>query len=80
MKKVSRGNLANQMMSFESRLFGAILRRCYERNWCVVSIHDAIVVLDTPENEYLDIDELKGVMMEEYARCGLYPTISIEMQ
>ena len=80
MKKVSRGNLANQMMSFESRLFGAILRRCYERNWCVVSIHDAIVVLDTPENEYLDIDELKGVMMEEYARYGLYPTISIEMQ
>lgn len=80
MKKVSRGNLANQMMSFESRLFGAILRRCYERNWCVVSIHDAIVVLDAPENEYLDIDELKGVMMEEYARCGLYPTISIEMQ
>lgn len=80
MKKESRGNLANQMMSFESRLFGAILRRCYERNWCVVSIHDAIVVLDAPENEYLDIDELKGVMMEEYARCGLYPTISIEMQ
>lgn len=80
MKKESQGNLPNKMMAFESRLFGAILRRCYSNNWCVVSIHDAIVVLDVVENEQLDIDELKGIMSEEYARCGLYPTISVEMR
>ena len=80
MKKVSKGNLPNQMMSFESRLFGKILRRCFEKDWCVVSIHDAIIILDVVENGNLDIDELRGIMMEEYARCGLYPTISIEMR
>lgn len=79
MKKESKGNLPNKMMAFESKLFGAILRRCYERNWCVVSIHDAVIVLDVPENEDLDIDELMGIMIEEYARCGLCPTISVEM-
>jgi hypothetical protein len=80
MKKTSKGNLPNKMMSFESKLFGAILRRCYEKNWYVVSIHDAIVVLDVVENEHLDIGELKGIMSEEYARCGLFPTISTEMR
>jgi hypothetical protein len=80
MKKESKGNLPNKMMAFESKLFGSILRRCYDNNWCVVSIHDAIVVLDVVENEHLGIDELKGIMSEEYARCGLYPTISIEMR
>ena len=43
-------------------------------------VGDAIVVLDVVENEHLYIDELKGIMSEEYARCGLYPTISIEMR
>lgn len=78
MKKVSKGNLPNQMMSFESKLFGSILRRCYEKNWYVVSIHDAIVVLNVVENEHLDIDELSEIMMEEYAKFGLCPTISVE--
>lgn len=79
MKKESKGNLPNQMMAFESKLFGAILRQCFARGWCVVSIHDAIVVLDVPENEHLDIDELRDIMMKEYARYGLYPTISVEV-
>lgn len=79
MKKVSQGNLPNKMMAFESKLFGAILRRCYEKDWCVVSIHDAVIVLNVAENDNLDIDELKGIMSEEYARCGLFPTISVEM-
>lgn len=80
MKKESKGNLPNKMMAFESKLFGSILRRCYDRNWYVVSIHDAVIVLDVVENEHLNIDELKGIMSQEYARCGLYPTISVEMR
>lgn len=79
MKKASKGNLSHKMMAFESKLFGAILRQCYEKDWCVVSIHDAVIVLDVVENEHLDIDELQGIMSQEYERCGLYPTISIEM-
>lgn len=79
MKKESNGNLPNKMMGFESKLFGSILRRCFVKGWCVVSIHDAIIVLDVPENEQLDIDELCGIMMEEYAKYGLYPTISQEV-
>ena len=79
MKKQSKGNLANKMMAFESKLFASILKRCFERGWCVVSIHDAIEVLNVQENEHLDIDELKGIMMEEYAKVGLFPTVSIDV-
>ena len=79
MKKESKESLANRFMSFESKIMSSILRRCYERNMCVVSIHDAIIVLNVPENEHLNIDELEGIMSEEYARYGLYPTISVEM-
>ena len=78
MKKESKDNLPNRMMAFESKLFGAILKRCYENDWCVVSIHDAVVVLDVPMNDNLDIDTLKGIMSEEYERFGLYPTIMTE--
>ena len=79
MKKESKKGLANRIMSFESKIMGSILRRCYEKNWCVVSIHDAIIVLNVAENEHLDIDELMTIMIEEYAHCGLFPTISVEM-
>ena len=80
MKKESMKGLANRIMSFESQIMSSILKRCYEKDWCVVSIHDAVIVLDVVENEQLDIDELKGIMSQEYARCGLYPTISVEMR
>ena len=79
MKKESKGNLANKMMAFESKLFASILKRCFERGWCVVSIHDAIEVLNVQENEHLDIDELKDIMMEEYEKVGLFPTVSIDV-
>ena len=79
MKKESKKGLANRIMSFESKIMSSILKRCYEKDWCVVSIHDAVIVLNVAENEHLDIDELMGIMIEEYARCGLFPTISVEM-
>ena len=78
MKKVSRGNVSNKIQSFESKLMGAILRRCFEHNWCVVSIHDAVVVLDVEENNCLNLDELRDIMIEEYSKYGLSPTLSLD--
>ena len=78
MKKEAREALPNRMMSLESGLFGSILRQCYSRGWCVVSIHDAIVVLDVSDNEHLEVEDLTKVIMTEYARYGLYPTIAVD--
>lgn len=79
MKKEAREALPNKMMSLESGLFGSILRRCFSRGWCVVGIHDAVVVLDVPENENLRVEDLTGVIMAEYARCGLFPTVAVDV-
>lgn len=79
MKKEAREALPNKMMSLESGLFGSILRQCYSRGWCVVGIHDAVVVLDVPDNENLRVEDLIGVIMAEYARCGLFPTVAVDV-
>ena len=39
------------MMKIESELFGKILVELYAKKFKVISIHDAIVVLDVKQNE-----------------------------
>lgn len=78
MKKDVRDSLPNKMMKFESKLMWAILGHCFEQSWCVINLHDAIVVLDVPENESLTVEAVEEVMMDVYAKCGLMPTIKVE--
>lgn len=78
MKKEAKGNLPHKMMRLESKLFANILEQCYVKGWCVVSIHDAIVVLDVEENSSLNTDELQGIMAKAYEKYGLFPTIKID--
>ena len=70
--------LCNRITKVESELFHAILNQCFERDWVVVSIHDAIVVLDVKANENLNIDELKGIILKEYQKHGLFPSLKVE--
>lgn len=78
MKKDEREALPNKMMAFESKLFGTILKECFAKGWCVINIHDAIIVLDVPENESLEVEAVRDVMMAEYHKCGLFPTIKVD--
>ena len=70
--------LCNQITKVESELFHEILNQCFKRDWVVVSIHDAIVVLDVKANENLDIDELKGIILSEYRKHGIFPSLKVE--
>ena len=70
--------LCNRITKVESELFHSILRQCFERDWVVVSIHDAVVVLDVEANDGLDDEELKNIILNEYSKHLLRPTLSVE--
>lgn len=71
--------LPNQMMKLESQLFSNILGKCYERGWKVFNIHDAVIVLNVPENASCTPENLRAIIEETYHAQLLYPTVSIDM-
>lgn len=77
-KRENRTKLANDMMKIESELFGKILVGLYAKKFKVISIHDAIVVLDVKQNEKCTEEIVKEVMTDVYRRYGLYPNISVD--
>lgn len=78
-KEHARSYLPNVMMRFESKLFREILSKCYEKKWCVINIHDAVVVLDSPENDTCTQEGIRLVIKEVYGKYNLYPTVKTEM-
>ena len=70
--------LCNRITKVESELFHEILQQCFNRNWVVVSIHDAIVVLDVEANNCINLEELNGIILNEYRKHGLYPSLKVE--
>ena len=77
-KKDNRTKLANDMMKIESKLFGKILSELYAMKFKVISIHDAIVVLDVKQNEKCTEEIVKEVMTDVYRKYGLHPNISVD--
>ncbi len=70
--------LCDKITRVESKLFHTILERCFAKGWVVTSIHDAVIVLDVPENEGIDEGELIDVILSEYRKHGLIPTVHLE--
>lgn len=77
-KKDNRTKLANDMMAIESELFGKILVELYSMKFKVVSIHDAVVVLDVKQNEKCTEEVVKQVMTDVYRKYGLHSDISVD--
>ena len=77
-KKDNSTKLANDMMKIESELFGKILVELYSKKFKVISIHDAIVVLDVKQNEKCTEEIVKEVMTDVYRKYGLRPDISVD--
>lgn len=77
-KRENRTKLANDMMKIESELFGKILVGLYAKKFKVISIHDAIVVLDVKQNEKCTEEIVKEVMTDVYRKYGLHPNISVD--
>ena len=64
------------LMRVESRIFTNILQKLFnKRGLVVISIHDAIVVL---KDNNIGEEKIKEIMIEEYAKYGLIPTLSVD--
>ena len=79
LKAEDADKLPNDMMAHESRLFHQILTECYQLNWKVFSIHDAIIVLDIESNNHFDLDKLITIMTNVYSSNRLHSTVSVDM-
>lgn len=70
--------LCNRMMALESELFQEVLTLLYNKRYKVVSIHDAVVVLDVPSNKTCTDELVKEVLNKVYRKNGLHPDVSID--
>lgn len=77
-KKTDRTRLANEMMRMESELFSEILTKLYNKRFKVISIHDAVVVLETKSNALCTEELVSGVIKEVYMKRGLSADVSID--
>ncbi|MDE6435605.1 MAG: hypothetical protein K2L07_15435 [Lachnospiraceae bacterium] len=77
-KESNRTRLANDMMKLESKLFHEILMKLYNKRYKVVSIHDAIVVLDVKANKNCTVDVVRDIITKIYTSAGLHPDISVD--
>lgn len=68
-------HLACVLMKFESKIFRGILEKCYEEKIKVVTIHDALLVLDVPSNKKVTEERIREIMLEEFKKYDLFPTI-----
>ena len=76
--KDKRTVLSNRMMALESELFQEVLTLLYNKRYKVVSIHDAVVVLDVPSNKTCTAELVKEVINKVYRKNGLHPDVSID--
>lgn len=79
LKKEDRTVLSHKLMALESKLFREALRRLFDMNFEVVSIHDAIVVLDTPANKNCSVEIVENVLKEVYKEEGLVCKCSVDV-
>ena len=76
--KDKRTVLSNRMMALESELFQEVLTLLYNKRYKVVSIHDAVVVLDVPSNKTCTAELVKDVINKVYRKNGLHPDVSMD--
>lgn len=77
-KRDDRTFLANQMMRIESNIFRSILTKLYAKRFKVLTIHDAVVVLDTKANDQCTPELMHSIIEKEYLRIGLFPNTSVD--
>ena len=70
--------LAHKLRTLESRLFRKALKILFKRGYEVVSLHDAIVVLDTKANEKCTQEDVKSVLECVFRNEGLICDCSVD--
>lgn len=70
--------LANFLMKVESRIIQNAMNKLYAEGFVVLNIHDAIVVLDVPENKTLTEKHVQDVLLKSVSKYGLSANAKIE--
>ena len=71
-------SLSIALMSLESRIFTAVLASLYRKRYYAVHIHDCLVIPETGNKHQPTREEVERIMMKEYAKYGLVPTLKAE--
>lgn len=67
--------LPHKLMQLESAVFTKILEQLFKkRGLHIIAIHDAIAVM----NDKLETVKIKKIMLDEYRKFGLIPTLAVE--
>ncbi len=66
------------LMSLESRIFTSVLSSLFRKRYYAVHIHDCIVIPETGNKHQPTREEVERLMMKEYAKYGLVPTLKAE--
>ncbi|MEE1253317.1 MAG: hypothetical protein UHK52_09520, partial [Bacteroidales bacterium] len=77
-KEKDRTVLSAKLRTLESKLFRKALKILFKRGYEVVSLHDAIVVLDTKANEKCTQEEVKSVLESVFRNEGLICDCSVD--
>lgn len=76
--KKPTASLSVALMSLESRIFRSVLASLYRKRYYAVHIHDCIVIPLTGNKHQPTREEVERLLMKEYAKYGLVPTLKAE--
>jgi hypothetical protein len=68
--------LPKAMMALEAKIITSSLTSIYNKKLCAVDIHDSVVVPDCPENDGVTEDVVRELMLKNFRKYGLVPTLS----
>lgn len=72
-------NLAVEMMKVESTMMREILTRLFDKGYMVISIHDAVIILDDVANGGFNVRLAERMMREVYRAHSFFPSIDVEV-
>ena len=76
--KKPTASLSVALMSLESRIFRSILASLFRKRFYAIHIHDCIVIPETGNTHQPTLEDVKRIMMTEYAKYGLVPSLKAE--
>ena len=70
--------LSLTLMTIEANIFRSALASLYRKRYHAVHIHDCIVIPDTGNKNMPTREEVERILLAEYAKYGLIPTLSAD--
>lgn len=73
-----KNHISHRFMKLESEIFQKILKELFKKNIYAINIHDAIVVLDIPENNETNPEDIYSDIIDVYGQYNLIPAYKTE--